>query len=53
MIDGHSPAQILSQRLARADGPLYRQAAEHMRASITGGRLPVGTELPAEAEGTS
>jgi GntR family transcriptional regulator len=49
-MDGYSPAQILAQRLARADGPLYRQAAERMRASITGGRLPVGTELPAEAE---
>jgi GntR family transcriptional regulator len=49
-MDGYSPAQILSQRLARTDGPLYRQAAEHMRASITGGRLSVGTELPAEAE---
>src|SRR5580704_17051630 len=49
-MDGYSAAQILSHRLARVDGPLYRQAAEHMRASITGGRLRVGTELPAEAD---
>jgi GntR family transcriptional regulator len=49
-MDAYSPAEILAHRLVRANGPLYRQAAEHMRASITGGRLRVGAELPAEAE---
>jgi len=49
-MDAISPAQMLTHRLTRADGPLYRQAAEHMRASITGGQLRIGTELPAEAD---
>ncbi|HEX3349809.1 MAG TPA: GntR family transcriptional regulator [Acetobacteraceae bacterium] len=36
--------------LDRADGPLYRQAAATLRAAIAGGIVPVGTELPSEAE---
>jgi GntR family transcriptional regulator len=40
----------LTRRLQRADGPLYRQAARTLRAAITGGELPVGAELPTEAE---
>jgi GntR family transcriptional regulator len=38
------------QPLQRSDGPLYRQAAAHLRSAITDGRLAVGRELPTEAE---
>ena len=35
--------------LLRSNGPLYRQAAARLRASIVDGALPVGTALPTEA----
>src|ERR1700710_214386 len=41
---------IPPQRLRRSDGPLYRQAARHMRAAIANGELQIGDELPTEAE---
>jgi GntR family transcriptional regulator len=40
----------LARKLLRQDGPLYRQAATHLRAAITGGGFAVGAELPTEAE---
>ena len=43
-------ASIPVQPLHRSDGPLYRQAAAHLRRAITDGRLHVGGELPTEAE---
>jgi GntR family transcriptional regulator len=36
--------------LDRTERPLYRQAAAELRAAISGGSLPVGAELPPEAE---
>ncbi|MBN8888881.1 MAG: hypothetical protein BGP12_14775 [Rhodospirillales bacterium 70-18] len=39
----------LTALLNRASGPLYRQAAQHLRQAITGGRLKLGAELPTEA----
>jgi GntR family transcriptional regulator len=35
--------------LDRAEGPLYRQAADLLRAAISGGKFSVGAELPREA----
>lgn len=35
--------------LLRAQGPLYRQLADILRAPIIGGSFPVGSELPKEA----
>jgi GntR family transcriptional regulator len=43
-------ASIPTQPLQRGDGPLYRQAAAHLRRAITAGRLHVGVELPTEAQ---
>ena len=37
-------------RLERASGPLYRQAAAHLRAAVSDGRLRLGASLPTEAE---
>lgn len=39
-----------AETLHRQTGPLYRQAAGHLRAAILGGRLKVGAPLPTEAE---
>lgn len=38
------------RRLTRANGPLYRQLADVLREALAGGVLPIGTELPKEAE---
>lgn len=43
-------ASLPARPLQRSDGPLYRQAAAHLRSAITDGRLAVGGELPTEAE---
>ncbi len=40
---------VLTRQLRRADGPLYRQAAEALRAAI-GTTLALGDALPTEAE---
>jgi GntR family transcriptional regulator len=39
-----------NRRLTRANGPLYRQLADVLREALAGGVLPIGTELPKEAE---
>jgi len=43
-------ASISATTLRRSDGPLYRQAADHLRRAIVSGTLHVGNELPTEAE---
>lgn len=43
-------AVALSRLLDRADGPLYRQAAEHLRDAIGRGVVKVGAALPTEAD---
>lgn len=43
-------AHLPARALARADGPLYRQLADLLRAPILTGAFPVGDELPKEAE---
>ncbi len=40
----------LARPLDRAGGPLYRQAAEHLRRAIARGVVRVGTALPTEAD---
>ena len=42
--------RLPAQRLLRANGPLYRQLAEILRAPIVDGTYPVGAPLPKEAE---
>ena len=42
--------RLPARALARADGPLYRQLADLLRAPILAGAFPVGGELPKEAE---
>ena len=44
------PLRNIVRPVRRADGKLYRQAADRLRAAILCGLLPVGTELPAEAD---
>lgn len=44
-----SSSLSVERKLDRADGPLYRQAAERLRAAIGGGQVPPGEELPTEA----
>ena len=40
----------LARPLDRAGGPLYRQAADHLRAAIARGVVKVGAPLPTEAD---
>ncbi len=42
--------QLPARSLARADGPLYRQLADLLRAPILSGAFRVGGELPKEAD---
>jgi GntR family transcriptional regulator len=39
-----------SEKLDRLSGPLYRQAAAHLRAAILGGDMRVGVAMPTEAD---
>jgi GntR family transcriptional regulator len=41
---------VLTRRLRREDGPLWRQAAARLRSAIAAGRLKLGEPLPREAE---
>jgi GntR family transcriptional regulator len=44
------PTSRLYKTLTRTDGKLYRQVASRLGAAITSGQMPLGTELPSEAE---
>ena len=51
-MDEHvSTLDMLPMRaLVRSNGPLYRQLADMLREPIASGALPIGAELPKEAE---